>query len=237
VTLRDVVAWTRRTSGPSPRPSDRSRIIDASLATLLLAYALAALLHSAHEAAQLTDSLKPVPFGFGKHPQPPGWIDYLSVVFTTAPLAWRRRYPLAVFWIVIGAAVIQPGHGDAVTKLLACAIAAYTAAAHSPYRPAAIISLLGAAAAVAGVYQHVLPTLPKVLGAFLVIVPIAAAGTSLRTLDTHRERVTPGGAPAGVLTCVPRSPASLGGDQISALSNRADRLPRRRVPRLTPPQW
>ena len=103
-------------------------------------------------------------------------------MLTTAPLAWRRRFPLAVFWIVVGTAVAQPDHGDAVVKLVACSIAAYTAAAHSPYRPAATISLIGAAAAIAGVYENVIPALPKVLGAFLVIVPIAAAGISMRTL-------------------------------------------------------
>jgi signal transduction histidine kinase len=112
----------------------------------------------------------------------PGLRDYISAIFTTAPLALRRRYPLAVFWIVIGMAVVQPTSGDSLAKLAACAIAAYTAAAYSPYRPAATISVFGAAAGVAGLYENAIPNIPKVIGAFLLILPIAAAGISMRSL-------------------------------------------------------
>jgi signal transduction histidine kinase len=175
-----AAAWLRHASGPRPRPSHRALLIDALLALTLAAYAILAV-HDEGATAELA-LLKP----FGKVMIGPGPRDYLSVVVTTLPLAWRRRYPLAVFWTVIGMSVIQPGRGNAAEKLVACAIAAYTAAAHSPYRRAASISLIGAAAAIAGTYQDAIPNIPKWLGVLLVIVPIAAAGTSLRTL---RERI------------------------------------------------
>jgi signal transduction histidine kinase len=176
--LRTVAMWARRTSGPAPRPTRRNLIVDALLAALLAAYALTVLHSDAQAAAQLVQLPKP----FAKVAAGPGVRDYLSALFTTVPLAWRRRYPLAVFWLVIAATVIEPNHGDALTKLVACAIAAYTVAAYSPYRPAATISLVAAAAAVAGIYENAIPNIPKVFGAFLVIVPIAVAGITLRSL-------------------------------------------------------
>ena len=188
-----AAAWLRHTSGPRPRPSHRALLVDALLALVLAAYALA-VMHSESGAVVMAPKMmlfKP----FGSVDPGPGPRDYLSVAVSTVPLAWRRRYPLAVFWTVIGMSVLQPGRGDAAEKLVACAIAAYTAAAHSPYRRAASISLLGAAAAVAGTYGDAIPDIPKWLGVLLVIVPIAAAGTSLRSLreriaDAHeRERV------------------------------------------------
>ena len=178
--VRTAAAWLRRASGPSPSPSRRSFVIDTLLALALVAYAVIAVygegaVHDAELESALSGPVAKIMSGPGPH-------DYLIAVVTTAPLAWRRRYPLAVFWIVIGATVAQPDRGDAPAKLVACAIAAYTAAAHSPYRRAASISLAGAAAAVAGIYQNAIPNIPKSFGVFLVIVPIAAAGTSMRGL-------------------------------------------------------
>jgi signal transduction histidine kinase len=182
--VSSAAAWLRHASGPRPCPSRRAWLIDALLALVLAAYAILAV-HGEGAGggfAARAVLLKP----FGKVMSVPGPRDYLSIVVTTVPLAWRRRYPLGVFWIVIGASVIQPGRGDAAEKLVACAVAAYTAAAHSPYRRAASISLIGAAAAVAGAYGDAIPNIPKWLGVLLVIVPIGAAGTSLRSL---RERI------------------------------------------------
>jgi signal transduction histidine kinase len=183
--VRSAAAWLRHASGPWPRPPHRTLLIDALPALVLAAYALAAM-HSEAGAANFYPVKLALLKPFGQFVSGPGPRDYLSVAVTTVPLAWRRRYPLAVFWIVIGTSVIQPGRGDAAEKLVACALAAYTAAAHSPYRRAASISLLGAAAAVAGTYEDALPDIPKWLGVLLVIVPIAAAGTTLRSL---RERI------------------------------------------------
>jgi di/tricarboxylate transporter len=72
-------------------------------------------------------------------------------------LAARRRYPLAVFWCVILMSAIHPDVGDATAKIVACTVAAYSVAMHSPYRPAALISLAAAVAAIAGIYQHAIP--------------------------------------------------------------------------------
>jgi signal transduction histidine kinase len=196
--------WLRRASGPAPRPSRRALVIDALLALGLAGYSVIAV-HGAISPPAGVDTMltKPVPFApVDKAIVNPGLPHplylitlYLVTVATIAPLAWRRRYPLAVFWIVIGLTLALPDHGDTVPKLLACAIAAYTAAAHGPYRSAASISLIGATAAVALIYERVLPDIPRPLQASLVIVPIAAAGVSMRLLRARiadaqeRERV------------------------------------------------
>jgi signal transduction histidine kinase len=190
--VRRFATWLRRASGPAPHPSRRALAIDAVLAVLLTAYALIAV-HStvaSGSAARPYDAVKPVPFvpvekaiSDPRLPHLPYLVTlYVIAVLTIAPLAWRRRFPLAVFWIVLGLTMALPDHGDTVPKLLACAIVAYTAAAHGPYRSAASISLIGAAAAVAGIYERVVPDIPRQLQAFLVIVPIAAAGISMRSL-------------------------------------------------------
>jgi signal transduction histidine kinase len=189
--VRTAAAWLRCASGPGPRPSRHALLIDAFLAVLIAVYALVAL-HSEGAVGGL--GVKPPALALAKAVSGPGPRDYFSAVSTSVPLAWRRRYPLAVFWIVIGTSLTQPDRGDAVAQLVACAIAAYTAAAHSPYRRATLISLIAAAAAVADVYQNAIPNIPHWIGVLLVIAPIAAAGTSMRGLrvriaDAHeRER-------------------------------------------------
>jgi len=189
--VRRLAMWLRRPSGPAPRPSRRSWTIDALIALLLALFAV----YTVHDAIASGPSTgpdvtatKPVPFApvataiSGSEAYRYVITLYVVAVLTVAPLAWRRRYPLAVFWIVIGLTVALPDHGDTTPKLLACAVAAYTAAAHGPYRSAASISLIGAAAAVAVVYERAISNIPRPLEAFLVIVPIAAAGISMRNL-------------------------------------------------------
>ncbi|HEY3869189.1 MAG TPA: histidine kinase [Actinocrinis sp.] len=177
--VRTIAAWLRCPSGPAPRPSRRALLIDAVLALVLVLYALSAV-RGVGSAYGL--SLK---LGTAKGTEGPGAGVYITAVVTTAPLAWRRRYPFAVFWIVTGMTVAQPGWIGAPAKLMACAIAAYSVAAHSPYQRAALISLAGAAVAIAGIYQNAVPNMPKTLGEFLVIAPVVAAGAGMRSLQVR----------------------------------------------------
>jgi len=178
--VREAAMWLRRASGPPPpRPSLRWLTIDALLALLLALYALYAV-HAATVPVSLAPFAKQVG---GAGPSYRYYVSlYLLAVVTIAPLAWRRRYPLAVFWIVMSLTMALPDHGDMAAKLVACAIAAYSAATHGPYRSAASISLIGAAVAVALIYERAIPDVPRPLQAFLVIVPIAAAGIGMRIL-------------------------------------------------------
>jgi signal transduction histidine kinase len=173
--------WLRRASAPAPHPSRRALEIDALLALLLALYAIYAVHRATIAPPQIDSPAKAVNDSALPHSRYLLSL-YLVAVVTIAPLALRRRYPLAVFWILVGLTMALPDHGDMAAKLAACAIAAYTAATHGPYRSVASINLIGAVAAVFVIYEHTIPDMPKPLQASLVIVPIAAAAIGMRTL-------------------------------------------------------
>lgn len=187
--IRNAVVRLRQATGPFPDPPRRARIVDGLLALLLACYAIIAVRHHGGDMTR-TIIVQPDPFGVAAQKfrsfEGPGWPDFLVALLTTLPLALRRRFPLAVFWFVIVMCAVKPDSGDATSKLIACTIVAYTAAAHSPYRPASTVSLVAALAAIAGTYGNAIPNIPRTLGVFLVFVPIVAAGASLRNL---RERI------------------------------------------------
>ena len=105
--------------------------------------------------------------------------EFLLAVLASAPLALRRKYPLAVFWIVLVATLRLD---DAPMVLFfTVIIAAYTAAAYSPYRTAAIGSLVLAAVIVASTLRSTLPNIPNALVPFVILLPIAWLASSLRS--------------------------------------------------------
>ena len=179
--------WIRGASGPFPAHSRRTLLVDAGIAVLLALYALVAAHGQTGQTGEVhvLPGLAPFKVAF-RQTRSSDLADYLSALVSTLPLTLRRRYPLAVFWVVIVMCAVKPEDGDAVAKLFAATIAAYTAAAYSPYRPAALVSLAAAAVAIARIYQNAVPSIPKTLGMILVFVPIVAAGAGLRSL---RERV------------------------------------------------
>ena len=180
----------RQVSGPWPSPSRRALLLDVLLALLLACVAILAVRQHGTDEVTKRVFVQPDPIGIIankiKMAEGPAYPDFLVALLTTLPLALRRRYPLAVFWFVIVMCAVKPEFGDASSKLVACTIVAYSAAAHSPYRPAAMVSLVAALAAIAGSYGNAIPNIPKTFGVFLVFVPIVAAGASLRNL---RERI------------------------------------------------
>jgi signal transduction histidine kinase len=105
--------------------------------------------------------------------------EFLLAVLASAPLALRRKYPLAVFWIVL-VATLRLDEAP-VVLFFAVIIAAYTAAAYSPYRTAAIGSLVLAAVIVASTLRSTLPNIPNALVPFVILLPIAWLASSLRS--------------------------------------------------------
>jgi signal transduction histidine kinase len=63
-----------------------------------------------------------------------------AAVVTTVPLAARRRYPLATFLVIVIAALLTKNHATDIT-FMAIVFAGYSAAVHSRYRGAALLSL------------------------------------------------------------------------------------------------
>ena len=74
------------------------------------------------------------------------------------PLAARRRFPLAAFLIVVAGALATKNHATDVT-FLAIVIAGYSAAVHSRFRGAALLTLAPAGVLVAAVFWRAEPSL------------------------------------------------------------------------------
>ena len=91
-----------------------------------------------------------------EQPSAPPWP---LVVLSALPLAARRRYPLAAFGVVMGAALAIGDEASWIT-VLTCVIGAYSAVMYSRYRVRALAGL-GVAAVLAGlVFRETEPVLP-----------------------------------------------------------------------------
>jgi signal transduction histidine kinase len=206
--LRDRVGLLLR-SGTLPSLSRRGQIFDVLLALGLL---LAAFLAGGGDGA---DERAPVvydPYGaplvqVPRMPVPPApdpflpidhdhtdWTVFMFVV-VVLPLVLRRRYPLAVLWIVLATASVV-SDSDAALRLsfYACVIAAYTAAVFSPYRLPALASLPLAALLYTQIRESAVPTVPDDAVPFLILIPIAVAADGLRRwkrrADEDRARLS-----------------------------------------------
>ena len=107
----------------------------------------------------------------------PGHEPLLTLLFTV-PLAWRRRWPMAVLLAVfVGIAITN----QAAYAEVACAgIAAYAVGAHARQRLPGLIELVLIGALAAAVMNGSLPTLPGYLGPIAVLLPLWLVGNAIR---------------------------------------------------------
>ncbi|NJP93087.1 two-component sensor histidine kinase [Nonomuraea sp. FMUSA5-5] len=189
------------------RPSRGALVADLVLALLLTVLAVAAVadLHDAsterrQEPAAVSLRLRPDPPARpvtpGPAPSPRARSEQgphpLLVVLTALPLAVRRRYPLAVFWTVVLAALATHEAATWIT-VLACAVAAYGALAYSRHRLAAAGGLAAAAVLAGVVFQDVVPALPSWLGPIVVLAGAGVLAGAVRfwqgRLRAGRDRI------------------------------------------------
>jgi len=109
---------------------------------------------------------------------PSPWI-LLGAAMTTAPLAFRRPYPIATFCVIMVAVIGTSGYTTSIT-FAAVIFAAYGAVAYSVFRRAALLSVLVAAIIVTAAYPDTSPPVPKRFGALLVLLPTVAVGIAIR---------------------------------------------------------
>jgi signal transduction histidine kinase len=191
--LRTGIRWLRRPAGPLPRLTRPSQVFDAVLALIL---GITALDYVGNLDGQHPVDAGDVPPFFPVPPVPPARPPHdvldigghgadllvelvLLALVASAALAFRRRYPLAVLWVVLGAAMLTPDEAPRLT-FYACVVAAYTAAAYGPYRVATLASL-AAAVLVIGVGQNdIVPIVPIKYIPFLILIPIVVATNGLR---------------------------------------------------------
>jgi signal transduction histidine kinase len=170
--LRRAARALLRPGGLLPRPTGQQRLVDAALALALTFVAMQYAWGDGYDEAH-------------RHRM----TGLVIVVFVaSAALAWRRRYPLAVLWIVTVAMALTP---DDVARLTfySCVIAAYSAAAYSPHRLPTLASLTVVIVLISGSgatgppnpYVYVAPTVPTQYVALFVSAPLVVAAIGLRT--------------------------------------------------------
>ncbi|MDX3226769.1 sensor histidine kinase [Streptomyces sp. ME19-01-6] len=192
----------KRATGPLPRPTRRSQVFDVVLALVLgiaalqyaLEYADGPVDQGADGVAEPWDPAgppppappppppaPPPPLGGPPPPDEQGsWFGSAALaVAASAPLALRRRYPLAVLWVVTVAVALTPTEAPRITSY-ACVFAAYGAAAYSPYRVATLASLPVAVFALSRLADGTLPIVQNEYVPLLILVPIVVAANGLR---------------------------------------------------------
>ncbi len=104
----------------------------------------------------------------------------LGVMLTTAPLAFRRRYPVGAFCVIMAAVLATNGHTTTVT-FAAVLFAAYSAIVYSRYRRLALLCVFTVAVIVTAAFPDTTPPVPARFTALLVLLPTAAAAVAMRT--------------------------------------------------------
>ena len=173
---------------PRPIPSRAALHADAAIAAVATIVALVAAIKQFRMENSLPGvfvvpgevHLRPVwpppapPFGMSP------WV-LLGVALTTAPLAFRRTYPITVFWVILAAIIATSGSTHTVITWAAVIFAAYCAVAYSPFRRLALAGVLVAGIVVTAAYPDTAPPVPARFGALMVLVPAVAVGTAIRT--------------------------------------------------------
>jgi signal transduction histidine kinase len=173
---------------PRPVPSRAARRADAAIAAVATIAALVAAIGQ----FRMDHSLTGVSVGPGAVHLRPVWLPgaplsglspwmLLGVALTTAPLAFRRTYPITTFWVILAAIVSTSGSTHTTITWAAVIFAAYCAVAYSPFRRLALAGVLAAAIVVTAAYPDTAPPVPARFGALLVLLPTVAVGVAIRT--------------------------------------------------------
>ena len=192
--LRAGLRVLLRPSGTLPRLSWRSRAFDAGLALSLALTAVVA----GNDAVSIQRVPDPSQPSRPELPGPasdlfvpierhqPGWA--LVMLLVVVPLVLRRRYPLAMLWIVLGtASFVVDYHAALRISFYVCVIAGYTAAVYSPYRVPALASLPLAALLYSQLQDGAPTTVPPGLVPVVILIPIAVAADGLRRWKSRAD--------------------------------------------------
>jgi signal transduction histidine kinase len=104
----------------------------------------------------------------------------LGIMLTTAPLGFRRRYPVGAFTVIMAAVLATNGHTSTVT-FAAVLFAAYSAIVYSRYRRLALLCVGTVAVIVTAAFPDTTPPVPARFTALLVLLPTAVVATAMRT--------------------------------------------------------
>jgi signal transduction histidine kinase len=104
----------------------------------------------------------------------------LGIALTTAPLAFRRRYPATSFGIIM-AAVIATSSYSTTVSFAAVIFAAYSAVAYSRFRRTALLTVTTAAIIVTAAFASTTPPVPARFTALLILLPTVTVALAVRT--------------------------------------------------------
>ncbi len=203
--------WDALRPEPKPAPLSR-RAVYADLALAVVLTVLALIVAARYAGDGPVRFVPKTEYGAGAEatyghlppppppvPRPPVPAEAASVapwplVFLSAlPLLARRRYPLAVFAVVLGAAAAMGDHASWIT-VLTCVIGAYSAVKHSRYRVGAMAALVVGAVLAGVAFQQAAPSLPgwSSPGVVLLVAGVLAGlvGFWQRRLAAGRDRFT-----------------------------------------------
>lgn len=105
----------------------------------------------------------------------------ILIALTAAPLAFRRRYPIAACCVILGAIIAIRGYDDTPPITFATGVfAAYSAVVYSRFRQLAICVVLIGVAIITAMFPNTLPEVSERYMAVLVAIPTVAAGIGMR---------------------------------------------------------
>jgi signal transduction histidine kinase len=170
---------------PDERPavSGAARGADAAIAVVATIVAVMAVIVQASRSGGSVVGFAESRFGVQQFSAQPATFPslglLLGVALTTAPLAFRRIYPITAFCVILVAVIATTGYTTSIT-FAAVIFAAYSAVAYSPFRRAALLAVLVAAIIVTAAYPDTSPPVPARFGALLVLLPTVAVGVAIR---------------------------------------------------------
>ena len=161
--------------------SGSARIADAAIAAAATIAAVVALIIQTRRSGG-PDILFVQPGAFQRFPGHapfPSAAILLGAALTTAPLAFRRIYPITAFCVILGAVIGTSKNTTSIT-FAAAIFAAYSAVAYSRFRQLALLSVLAGAFVVTAAYPNTTPPVPERFTALLVLLPTVAVGVAIR---------------------------------------------------------
>jgi signal transduction histidine kinase len=176
-----------RSAAQRPVLSAVSNVGDVALAAAVTAAALLTAVkgylyvpHVANVPLTVVLPNLPGPRHSAPHLLPLRSLALIGVVATTAPLAFRRTYPISAFGVMLVAFVATKSYST-VISVAAVIFAAYCAIAYSKHRRAAWLGLLAGAVVLTAVYPEATAQIPERYTPLLVLLPTAALGYTMRT--------------------------------------------------------
>jgi signal transduction histidine kinase len=158
--IQRLIAFLRRSEPPRP-VSAWSLTMDALIAVAATAVAIAE------------------EIGRDTAPVYPSVATLAGVAMTTAPLAFRRRFPLGVCAVILAAIIVTRGSLPTVT-FGSAVLAVYSAVVYSPFRQLAVGAVLTGGIICTITFPDTLPNIPVRYTALIAMVPTLVVGLGMR---------------------------------------------------------